>query len=63
MTTEQAMTSAEWLSWFAHDDHEQDREVHCAEGSALLRSETPGLYEQGANLRVASDHEFSEYWD
>ena len=44
------MTAAEWMEFFLHDDHEQDKG-------------TPGPYEQGATLRVASDHEFSEYWD
>ena len=48
MTTEQAITAAEWMEFFLHDDHEQDRE-------------TPGPYEQGSNLlRQAT---FDEYWD
>lgn len=48
MTKEQAMTSAEWLAFFARTDHEDDREI-------------PGPYEQGANL--IRQTQFEEYWD
>ena len=39
MTTQQAMTSAEWIAFFMHDDHdhEQDKDV-------------PGPYEQGSGM-------------
>jgi hypothetical protein len=37
MTTQQALTSAEWIAFFMHDDHEQDKA-------------TPGPYEQGSGI-------------
>lgn len=49
MSIEQAMTSAEWLAFFAHTDHEDDKGV-------------PGPYEQGAQA-PAYRVEFDEYWD
>ena len=48
MSTEQAMTSAEWVAFFLREDHEADKE-------------TPGPYEQGSG--VLKQATFDEYWD